>query len=61
MDPDNQSQSTTSEAVIPIALHVMAGQNVAPITGRECVCQVFFQQLPGLNNWKFIFTISPEV
>ena len=34
MDPDNQSQSTTSEPVIPIALHVMAGQNATP-TGRE--------------------------
>ena len=21
---------------------------------------MFFQQLPGLNNWKFIFTISPK-
>ena len=27
----------------------------------ECVCQVFFQQIPGLlNNWKFIFTIFPK-
>ena len=60
MDTDNQFQSaTTSEAVIPITLQVMAGQNAAP-TGRECACQVFFRQLPGLNNWKFIFTISPK-
>ena len=64
-DPDLQSQSSISEtAVIPIAMqdrHMQDDQNAASSAGRECICQVFYQQLPDvLNNWKFIFAIVPK-
>ena len=34
----------------------MSGQDAAQ-SGRGYTAQVFFQKLPGLNNWKFVYAI----
>ena len=58
-ESDTTGTKNSHNCIVAITMQDMPGQD-ATQSGIECTTQVFFQKLPGLNNWKFVYAIALE-